>query len=520
MKNKSLVATITAAASLLFVSCEQDAVELSSDVFGDDPFGFEKYESDGIDAKIVSTQQVSTLNLPSTTLGFFDHPVFGKTKADFVSQVELMSGSLSDIGENPVLDSVYVYLPYNSRLEVTDSKGDSTYELQNVYGEGSFDLSVYENGYFLRNQDPNNDFERQQYYSDQHDIFSQNKKGVGGAGRLNDATDTEQNTNFVVNDDEIKLYKLNEEGEQVVSERKKPGIWLDLNKTYFQERFFDNNQYKTITNNNRLKEFFRGLYFAVESDGLDNLLMQLDLAEAEMVFVYHQDGDEAGERERQTTTFALGYSTASGNTRGNNTVNLFENAPTSDYENALAGDSQLLWLKGNEGSVAELTLLSEDEIDFIKTQDWLVNQAVLTVFVDPQTMQNYTDYSPSRLYLYDMTNNKAMKDFTNDQTTSPYKSVYNGFLDTSEEPYKYRFRITDYVVDLISNDSTNYKLGLAVTGDISNSRFSLLKNSVPATDKVPSSMVSFPFGTVVNNGDDSHGANRMKLDIYYTKKQN
>lgn len=519
MRKKSLYTAMTVMAGLLFVSCEKDAVELNSNVFGDDPFGFEKYESETVDTKIVSTQQVSTLNLPVNTFGVFDHAVFGKTKAHFVSQVELMSGALSDIGENPVLDSVYVYLPYNSKLDVTDSNGNSSYTLNNIYGEGSFDLAVYENGYFLRNQNPGNDFEDQQYYSDQFSLFTQNKKGVNGTGRLNDAADTEQNTEFVVSDDEIKLYKENEEGEQVVSERKKPGIWLDLNKEYFQQSFFDSNEYKTISNNNRLKEFFRGLLFTVENEGTANLMMQLDLSQAEMVFVYHQDTND-GERERKTMAFALGYSTASGNTRNNNTVNLFENTPTTDYTNALSGASQQLWLKGNEGSLAEITLLSQSEIEHIKSQDWLINQAILTVYVDGEIMQNQEDYSPSRLYLYDLTNNKPLVDYTNDQTTLPYKNIYNGFFDSSEEPNKYRFRITDYIVDLISKDSTNFKLGLAVANDISNSSFKLLKKPVAETEKVPASMVSFPFGTVLYNGDDSHGANRMKLEIFYTQKQN
>ncbi|HLV46740.1 MAG TPA: DUF4270 domain-containing protein [Flavobacterium sp.] len=518
MKKKLLFTAVFALTGLLFVSCEKDAVELNSNVFGEDPFGFEKYEPENVDAKIISTQQVSTLNLPINTLGVFDHTVFGKTKAHFVSQIELMSGALSDIGENPELDSVYVYLPYNSKLDVTDSNGESTYTINNVYGEGSFDLAVYENGYFLRNQDPNNDFEAQQYYSDQFELFEQNKKGVGGTGRLNDATDTKQNTDFEVDDSEIKLYKTDENGEQVVAERKRPGIWLDLNKEYFQQRFFANNEYKNINNNNRLKEFFRGLLFTVENEGTGNLMMQLDLSQAEMVFVYHEDATEG--RERNTLSFALGYSTASGNTRNNNTVNLFENTPTTDYTNALSDGSQQLWLKGNEGSLAEINLLSPTEIEHIKEQEWLINQAVLTVYVDAQAMQNQQDYSPSRLYLYDLTNNKALVDYTNDQTTNPYKNIYNGFFDSSEEPNKYRFRITDYIVDLISKDSTNFKLGLAVANDISNSEFKMLKNPAPETDKVPASMVSFPFGTVLYNGDDSHGANKMKLEIFYTQKQN
>src|SRR5690554_7141681 len=79
--------------------------------------------------------------------------------------------ALSSIGNNPVLDSVYVYIPFTSSVVSTDSDGNRSYNVSNIYGNGTMTLNVYENGYYLRPADPNNDFETQFYYADEKPVF-------------------------------------------------------------------------------------------------------------------------------------------------------------------------------------------------------------------------------------------------------------------------------------------------------------------------------------------------------------
>lgn len=529
--NKKTFAFIVCSVALSLVSCDKDPIEISSDIFGDDPFGFEKYQVQSLQTQLVNTGEVSTRNLPQNTLGVYKDEVFGTTEARFVSQVELgKDADFTKIGKNPVLDSVYVYIPYNSTIKSGGSEGGASYTLNNVYGKGKFDLSVYENGYFLREQDPNNDFQTQQYYSDQKALFDSNKKGVSGNQRLNNSVNKAQNTEFKASAEEIVLYKYNAEGElqkdssgnPVVKERKKPGVWLDLDKAYFQQRFFGTNAYTSLSTNTNLKEFFRGLYFNVDNAYQENLMMQLDLSAAELVFIYKEDDKEADKpRRRKKLTLTLGNSSSSGNVRNNVTVNLFSNSNSTAYEAALAAkDNDHLWIKGNVGSLAKIHMISSQELQQVKDNNWLINQAVLTVYVDQSLVPNASETSPSRLYLYDLKNNMPIVDYVNDASTTPFKNGYNGFLDEKTEgnSIKYRFRVTEHLKNLITKDSTNFDLGLAVANDISNPLMTYTKNKTLKPNQLPVTMASMPFGTVIFGATYPEVAKRTKLEIYYTKQ--
>lgn len=539
MKRKSLFALVIASVAIFTQSCDSDFNEIGSGVFGEDSFGFDTYNVQNLKTTTVNTGEASTKNLPINTIGVFNDPVFGKTTAHFVTQIEMESGTeFTAVGNNPVIDSVYVYIPYNSTVQNTDTEGNSTYKLNNTFGEGSFTMNVYENGYLLRNFDPNNNLANQDYFSSDKPLFDSNKKGSNGE-RLNNSSSTSQNTNFKFDANEIKLFNYTKEGELVkdandkptVKERKKPGIWLDLNKDYFQERFFANNKHTSLINNGILKEYFKGLYFNVS--GNEDALAQLNIAEGNVVIVYKQDKTSADQtRERKTISLKIGNLSG---TSGATTVNLIENANSTNYENQLNSNAASpMWIKGNNGSIATISLFGDDadnngiadELETIKQNGWLINQAVLTVYVDKIVMTNETSIQPNRLFLYDVKNNLPLSDYTSDVSTSPAKNVYNGILDNTSEnnTIKYRFRITNHINNLIKNDSTNVALGLAVSNDITNATFNRLKTPKTSNNvlisKIPTSSVTSPFGTVLFGPNHSDVNTRMKLDIYYTKQNN
>lgn len=542
MKRKSLFGFLIACLAIFTQSCDSEFNEIGSDIFGNDGFGFETYQVQNIEAAAVNTGQVSTKDLPVNNLGVYHDPVFGKTTAHFVTQLEMdRPTDFTSITANPVIDSVYVYIPYNSGVENTDSDGNVNYKLNNVYGEGSFTLNVYENGYFLRNYDPNNNLDTQEYFSSDKPLFDANKKGLAG-GRLNNSSNTAQNTNFKFSAQEIKLYKYNSNGElekdsndnPIVKERKKPGVWLDLDKQYFQNVFFANDKNQSILNNNILKEYFRGLYFNVESNNSQNALAQLNIADGEFVIIYKSDKknqDGTVTRQRNTMKLKIGYSSKSFAT----TVNLFENTNSIAYSDALPKNlSNPLWIKGNVGSIATISLFGSDtdgngvadELEMLKQNNWLINQAVLTVYVDKSLQTNATDVQPNRLFLYDVKNNKTLIDYDVDVTTNPDRNMYNGIIDVSTEQntIKYRFRITNHINNLIKKDSTNVVLGLAVTNDIALNSFKVLKtekNSLNTkVSKIPTGAVTSPFGTILFGPNATDVNTRMRLDIYYTQKNN
>lgn len=511
--------------SALLVSCDKEPISIGSEIFGEPTYSFQKYRATSMSSKIVASGVSSTKNLNVNALGVF-HDVFGTVQAHFVSQVELQSGkTLSAIGDNPVLDSVYVYIPYLAQ----NAKGDSkSFELLNVEGKGKFALEVYENGYFLKDTNPSNATESQQYFSDQFIDFERNKKGLAGGLALNNSEDVSQNTFFEAKSSEILLYKYdskgvavkNASGDKEVKERKRPGIWLDLDKSYFQKRFFDSKLYKSITDNVLLKQQFRGLFFKAKEFQQDNLMLSLDLSQGEMVFVYHvNDSKDAKVRKRETLTFGLGRSEEKNKTKNNLTVNLFENKMSQTYSDALKGTSNDLWIKGNTGSIVDITVLSAEEIKQIKDKGWMINQAMLTVCVNKNVLASEDYPQPQRLYLYDLKNNMPIVDYTNDASTVPLKAKYNGILDVSSEKdvVKYRFSITEHLQNLISKDSTNVHLGLVAVSDVTKIHMVPVKNSTSALKKLPMAAASFPFGTVIHNEKSSEEKQKMKLEIYYTE---
>src|SRR5690606_37070747 len=64
--------------------------------------------------------------LQSGALGVYEEPVFGRTKAKFISQAR-MSGTNPDFGENAQMDSVILSIPVYFKNKEEDIDIDTTY---------------------------------------------------------------------------------------------------------------------------------------------------------------------------------------------------------------------------------------------------------------------------------------------------------------------------------------------------------------------------------------------------------
>jgi hypothetical protein len=142
---------------------------------------------------------------------------------------------------------------------------------------------------------------------------------------------------------------------------------------------------------------------------------------------------------------------------------------------------------------------------------------------------------PNRIYLYDLNNHRPIIDYYLDYSVAPNsknnKFVYGGIIekDAATSAYnkrgiKYKVRLTNHIMNLISKDSTNVRLGLVVTESIGLASNSKLLNSISGSNpfnKFPSSAVFNPLGTVLFGNNipvtDPNYAKRLKLEIYYTK---
>ena len=550
---------------VLFISCDKDFNSLDSDVIGEDHFDLEQYEVENLVAYSKATGPVQANNLPLNALGVYNNTKFGVTKAHFVTQVELGTENPS-FGYNPVIDSVYLYVPYFSEIQSTETSGERIYELDSVYGNaetGKFKLSVVENGYFLRDFDPTDNLQSsQKYYSNDKPLIDPFK----GTEILNNSSATSQNNEFYFSKKELYIYKTNGAGLyldsngavlsdqndvslRVIKERKTPGMWLDLKNSFFQQKIIDATASGNLFNNNSFKNYFRGLLFEVEEINLgQGALAILDFSRAELKILYKASADPTVEnpnpvRTRRNFSLKMGYNASS--TLRNNSINFLEHTNSSDYTSGLAAanevtGSERLYIKGGNGSVAFIDLFNATELQTLRNNvannDWLVNDARLTFYVDKSQMLNVSN-EPERIYIYDAKNNVVLLDYTYDSSTSSNakknKLVFGGIIerevDESKKGIKYTVRITEHIKSVLKVDSDgeymdNIKIGISVTESINLVSTAMLKTPFTANGleikSIPLASILNPLGTVLYGNvitDPLDEDKKLKLNIYFTK---
>ena len=533
----------------IFTSCDKGYNELGTNIVGDDHFGFERYTGATVKSYSQKLGPVASNNLPINPLGFYYNPAFGTTQANFVTQVEMTTTSPTFNNTDPeeydvnptVLDSVVLDIPYFKTLKNTDNEGLKTYELDSIYGvdESKFKLSIYQSNYFLRDLDPDQSLgETQLFYTDKDAEINNNKIPV----LLNDLptsdtrnSDGHENAQFYFDKREHKTTAPNETagGEDVVT-RTPPSMRLHLNKTVFSNLILTAPSGQ-LANNSVFKNYFRGLYFKVENGNPGNMA-NINFRGGKITLYYNEDkkstnAEGAVTYSRENKTFTLNLT--------GNTVSLLDNSNEStDYLTATNNSTQeasKLYLKGGQGSMAVIDIFgpdadnngTADEVEAIKANGWLINEANLIFYVDKNAMSDSRTIEPNRIFLYDLTNKKVLADYIYDFTSNSAnpklnKSIFGGIIQKEDvdngRGLKYKIRITNHVRNLIKNDSTNVRLGLSVTESINNIGLSKLKTPNSYSTSAPTMSLASPLGTILYGSspvvpDDK----RLKLEIYYTK---
>ena len=525
---------------LFFASCDKDFNELGSEIVGNNNYSLNK---EAIDV-VAYNQNIGvyrTSNLPINSLGTYTNPIFGKTTANFVTQVQLVTNSpkFYRTASNIIIDSVYLYVPYFSSVESTDAtSGDTTYKLSkdSIFGDKEIDLKVYESNYYLRDNDPATGFQQPQYYynNQQNEI----EATIDLSAPLNidnrniqDSTatpDNSQNSKFVFSNKQIKLYKNIGTPNVAIKERLAPGMLLSLNKGFFRQKIF-NAPTGVLFNNNAFVNYFRGLYFKVNnatSSVNQGSLAKLNFANGYIRIIYRDNtSDTDTALVRRIFDIKL----------GGNTVNLINNDWSNPVTspNTTVGDDKL-YLKGMGGSMTVIDLFAGTagaaKLQDIKDKNWLVNEANLTFTIDKDALITTSGPAPepNRIYLYDLNNKRPLIDYFADLTTansSKYnKFIYGGIIqkDASDRGTTYKIKITNHIRNLILKDSTNVKLGLVVTESINNpsnvNLFTPFANNGVTTKFVPAMSVVNPLGTILFGSNPSVPLQqRLKLEVYYTK---
>ncbi len=541
-----------------FVACDKDFYTIESNVLGQENANFvTDFKEYKISAYNKRLNGIQINNLPSNLLGFFDDPDFGTTTASIVADIVPSSFSSSStpniFGDNPVIDSVILNIPYFNRVTGFDENGNNTYTISdslyvkpvNEDAKNNPDpikISIYENGYFINTANSGNVGEGQNYFS-----YSNN-------GSTDNYAQTETN---IINFDDLKGVLISEidttfspepvktgMGEDVV--RTDPALRLKLDNEdgdydFWTNKLLDKNGQPELSNSDIFKNYFRGLYIKAEAINNKGSMVMLNLASTDAEITIHYTKDD-GDGGRESAEYALRFSDQRLNTFINNYTAPLENG---DAEN---GD-EIIYLKGIEGSMAIIDLFptSEDLTNFLKeyriedgngdylkdeiTGDYilkkLINEAHLEIYEkeDLITVTNTDFHKYDRLYTYDLENNTPPLDYFSDGTdnlTIPvFSKVFHSTVRNSETG-AYKIRLTQHLNNILINGATNTQIGLTLSSNINiTSNLETLDDINGISEEfrvtnVPATSLIAPRGTILY-GSNSSSEKHLKFKVFSTE---
>ena len=531
---------------LALVSCEKDFASFDSEVINSD--NAINFSTNSVEYSLTTKSEmvnpVQTNNLPSFLLGSYNHPQYGRSNSSFVGQM-VPSEYNHDFGDNVVLDSVVLTIPYFSRGIDTSEEGDITYEIDSVYGDDPIKISVYRNNFFFRTFDPFSDFDTSQsYYSN----------GSLSVEEIIDGTQLEGELLFEIDDftpsaEQINLTEIDTAGNPYVAQRIAPALRFKLNNpndNFWETNFFENEGNQVLTNEPNFKEFFRGLYIKVESNS-NGSIMLLNFASSNTKLTIHYTSDNTNigdsdtgsvdEIETNQHEYEMNFS--------GNLINLFDNENPIDVGLIdQTNGNENIYLRGGEGIITTLDLFSGSitndngeeisEFDHFKQFFYddisdepvrIVNEAYIEFFVN----QNFAnDDEPERIYIYNYEQNTALIDYFLDQSVSSLtinakinhlEPLVRDSLD-DDKGIKYKIRITEHLNNLILRDSTNAKLALGVISDVASvQNFKILDGSESANKRLASGIILSPKGTILHGNLSADIEKRPKIKIYYTEPE-
>lgn len=509
-------------ALLLFMSCSEDIQYIGGDLVDDVNFssGSEGVPLVAYTKSLVNTG-VQTSGPSSGALGTFNHPLYGQTTADVLSQVVLSTPD-PQFNAEVSLDSVVFYLPFYSNSSV-DAEGVTSFTLDSVFGGDEIRLSMYRSNYFLNDLNPNDLSQRATYFSNQLDEFD----GARGEVIFSDRT-------FEVSSEQIRndTYVFDSSG--VVTDTTitnlQPGIYGTIPVQFWEANIAAFSGSPFFANNNAFKNFFRGVYLESLPANGDPSYFLFDLFNARITLFYELDGSSQSvslifEQVSQTgtsqdvATTIVGYQ------------NDFRAEVVDEFDDVNTGaGEENLYLKGGQGAMAVIDLFGADidgdgipeELEALRAEDRIIRNAEITFFVDQEKIEALGGGSfsePERLYLYDLSTNNFLVDYArNSGNLNNHSQAL--VRDENGNGVSYTINVTEYIKQLLleSNDSPSTSLGVVVTENIISTATGEVRGATqgdPVT-RVPFTSIFSQKGTVLHGNQSSNLDKRLKLEIFYT----
>lgn len=399
----------------------------------------------------------------------------------------------------------------------------------------SIGLKVERSTYFLRDLDPNTNFqEAQEYYSTQEFapefvsdvLYSSSEEGI--------IIDNKEI--LIQNDDDETTVDVDE---SLTFSKLAPGIRVSLNEEFFQNNILNKEGSSELLSQANFSEFLRGIHLSLIESMDQDVLLLLDLTQANITITYSYSvyNTTDGIEEERESTFVLGLLAGSG-TAGfaGNAVNTLinENYPSDIAESLDSGvNASRIFLKGGAGITTEINLFesgnAENIVEEIRSNNWIINEANLVFYVDRSYPgMGAEPAEPPRLYLYNI---ETKEPLYNPNTELNFaESLFGQYLnydgiivEENDLGIKYTVRITEHINNIVVRDSINRTLGLTLTTDIDqvNSASAMLAGG--KEEDIPITSTITPLGTVFFGSGleetDPNYDKRLKLEISYTKSE-
>jgi hypothetical protein len=502
------------------IACEKDFEQIGVDIVDNNLFN----TKDAIFEVTSYTKNVERSrvdNLPVYNIGILNDVNFGYLNASFVSQ--LSSFTAPDFGLNPIIDKVVLDIPYfATRDTVNYSDGKPKFVLDSIIGDldEEYTIKVHRLGTFLNELDPINPTLIKKYYSDEEytsafELYSDSF--------IPDENDTVLYVERKFLDDDISTVDAID---TIKKESVKPSIKFVLDKDEIENIFINNATTFDFSSPENFNNYFRGLW--IEPQGSNGSLMTLLMTDATFTIYYtnevltdengvsdlNGDGDmddvEIPVRTAQSIILPLSGIRAATYKRsytGSTIENFLNNPDTINGENKL-------FIQGSAGSMAEIELfkgVDSDSLAAIRNENWLINGAILDIYVDEISSNNI----PDQMYLYNADENSIILDAISEAQVNGIA----GFLQYNDDgtPLKYQFRITDYISEVLRPNNPR-----KLAKKIALRTFHSTDVIVAFNDTIVRDFSWRSKGVVLkgNNLTDITDETRFKLKIYYTVDNN
>ncbi len=422
-----------------------------------------------------------------------------------MSQLNLpVSGDAYNYGTNYGIDSVLLFIPYQAtKLAEKYADGKPKFSIDSVFGDANveFKLGIYELKTYLNTLDPVDPSKPAVYYSDK-EFQKGDTPFYTGNFKVNANDTVAYIKRYMPNG--ITVYKK----DTIKATDKAPSIKIPLNENLIKQIFVDNAAGTEFQSLDNFQRYFRGFYIEAEAlTSNKSHLVSLAMSNAKMIIYYSKD-------ENEGATVDLNGNKINGE-QGVRTKHNFEFAFGAIKSNMLKRDlaphqsgEDRLYVQGAAGSMATIDLFKNENIIDLQKNNWLINDASLTFYVDQNAASNI---APEQLFIYNYTENLQLTDVMTEGLVA-----VGGLLerDDNGKPYRYVFKITDYISKLLKSTEPLdlVKIGLKVYNP---------SDTPSAIDDVKIKDYSWtPKGVVLFGDDPSFGDKRVKLEISYTKLNN